>query len=143
MVSVKVVSRYNSNFPGVGATARAIPGGPLYPKNEVLALLDRLGTCGVSLWTRKCTEDIQKLALDLDEVVEIVSEALRCGRYISSEWCEQQPTGPWAACDAYELKRRERCPVAKKELEYIYYIKFAIGMAGKILLLVSCHLSSR
>jgi hypothetical protein len=60
----------------------------------------------------------------------------------SDEAKRQEASGPWAACDAYELKRRERCPVARKELEYTYYIKFAIGMTGKILLLVSCHLSN-
>lgn len=142
MVSVRVVSRYNVDFPGAGATARGIAGGPLYPNAEVVKLLAQIGAKGVLPWTRKCTEDIQRLSLDSDEVFALVSETIRCGRYIGSEWCEQQPSGPWAACDAYELKRRERCPVARKELEYTYYIKFAIGMTGKILLLVSCHLSN-
>lgn len=142
MVSVNVVSRYNSDPPGVGATARGIPGGPLYQSAEVISLLDRMGTQGVLSWTGKCSGNLQDLSLDLDDVVVLVVEAVRCGRFIGSEWCVQKPDGPWAACDAYEIKRRERCSVAKKELEYIYYIKFAIGMTGKILLLASCHLSN-
>jgi hypothetical protein len=43
MVSVKIVSRYADGFPGVGAKARGIAGGPLYPKAEVMKLLAERG----------------------------------------------------------------------------------------------------
>jgi hypothetical protein len=137
-----VVSKYSTGFPGPGMPAREIAGGPLYTSTEVMTLLAEKGSQVIRAWTRKCIDDIQKLCLDDEDVFELVTEAVRCGRFTGSEWCEQQPNGPWAACDAYELKHREWSDVAKKELEYTYYIKFAIGMTGAILLLVSCHLSN-
>lgn len=63
------------------------------------------------------------------------------GQYVNSQWCVQKPTGPWAACDGYRLFRDEWVEYAHKEMRYEYYVKFAIGKTGKLLLLVSCHLS--
>lgn len=139
MVSAKVVSRYQHGFPGVGAPVRAITGGPLYPNGEVLSLIAANGEQSIRLWTRKCAEDIQEMALDSEELHELLTEALLKGRFIGSEWCQQQPTGPWAACDAYCLVRRELMPAARRELDMEYYLKFAIGISGTILLLASCH----
>ena len=48
--------------------------------------------------------------------------------------------GPWAACDAYVLVRTEHLPHLRKDMECEYYIKFAIGKTGTVLLLASCHL---
>ena len=50
-----------------------------------------------------------------------------------------KPSGPWAACDAYQLWHNEWVQAAYKEMCFEYYIKFAIGKSGKLLLLVSCH----
>lgn len=139
MVSAKVVSKHTDGFPGLGVVARGILDGPLYP--EVIDLLSQKGAACVRPWTRKCIEDIRNLCLDDEEVFNLVLEAIRCGRFTGSEWCEQKPDGPWAACDAYELRHREWSDVANKEIEVTYYIKIAIGLTGAILLLVSCHLS--
>jgi len=82
------------------------------------------------------------MALDSEELFVLFTEALSKGRFIGSEWCQQQPTGPWAACDAYSLVRREWMSAARRELDMEYYIKFAIGISGTILLLASCHPSN-
>lgn len=141
MVSDKIVSRYTDGFPGADATARGIAGGPLYPRAEVLRLLADSGGQCILAWTKKCTADIQKLALDADELDGLLREALSSGRFIGSEWCQQQPDGPWAACDAYQLMRQEWVAAAHRDMAVEYYLKFAIGKTGAILLLVSCHLS--
>lgn len=91
-------------------------------------------------WTRKCKDDLQKYFLDAEDAAGLLSEALQYGRYRDSEWCEQRPTGPWAACDAYTLMRKEWIPHAHKELQIEYYLKFAIARTGTVILLVSCHL---
>lgn len=142
MVSVKILSRYQNGFPGVGTPVRAISGGPLYPRGEVLSLIAANGEQSIRPWTIKCAQDIQKMALDSEDLYELFTEALSTGRFIGSEWCQQQPTGPWAACDAYSLIRREWMPAARRELDMEYYIKFAIGISGTILLLASCHPSN-
>ncbi|MDO3377822.1 hypothetical protein M3027_06765 [Geoalkalibacter halelectricus] len=134
-----IVSRFSGALPAVGAD-RTIPGGPLYPAEEVLKLL-KAGGGAVRVWTRKCAADVQQLALDPDDLIALVSEAVARGRFTGSEWCQQKPAGPWAACDAYALTRHEWVQASRKELAFDYYLKFAIGRTGTILLLVSCHLS--
>jgi hypothetical protein len=60
------------------------------------------------------------------------------GRYIDSEWCENGK-GAWAACDAYEVSRDDVIPATGKRSRIRYYVKFAIGKTGNILLVASCH----
>jgi len=142
MVSVKIVSRYAENFPErVDGFRRRIAGGPLYSAEEVKRILSAHGVAGVSAWTRECSSDLQKLEIDGMGLVELLRQALSSGRYLGSEWCQQRPDGPWAACDAYRLDRREWLPVAGKHLSVEYYLKFAIARPGNLLLIVSCHLS--
>jgi hypothetical protein len=113
----------------------------LYPAAEVLELLEA-GESAVRVWTRKCIADVQQLALDADELVTLLREAVVGGRFTGAQWCRQDPSGPWAACDAYALTRREWMRVAGRELSVNYYLKFAMAKTGTLLLLVSCHLSS-
>ena len=135
------VSAYQGQPPANSAGGRTyIPGGPLYLPKDVLALLD-IGESHTILWTRKCTNDVGGLAYDIREVQVLLKEAITRGRYVNSEWCVQKPTGPWAACDAYRLSRDEWIDRAHKKMRIEYYVKFAIGKTGKVLLLVSCHLS--
>lgn len=137
MVSATIVSRFSGSLPTSGS--RGIPRGPLYPVEEVLALLDTRGGAGITEWTRKCSSDLQKYAIDRDDVIRIVRLAVRCGRFTGSEWCVQRPDGPWAACDSYSVVRREWNENAYRDMDIEYYVKFAIGKTGQILLLVSCH----
>ena len=124
----------------VGNVRSLITGGPLYRVEEVLALLAK-GDSKTNLWTRKCIRDVERLAFDIADVRELLKQALTSGTYINSEWCVQKPTGPWAACDSYRLFRDEWNDHAYRNIGYEYYVKFAIGKTGKLLLLISCHLS--
>ena len=117
-----------------------IKSGPLYDVKQVLAILTE-GDKKTIPWTRKCVADLQKYSLNTEDARQIVKEAITQGTYINSQWCVQKPTGPWAACDGYKLVRNEWVDHAYKEMRFEYYVKFAIGKTGKILLLVSCHLS--
>ncbi|SOB74574.1 hypothetical protein SAMN04488490_0059 [Marinobacter sp. LV10R510-11A] len=140
MVNNRVnVTAYEVKPPGEGEP-RKIPGGPLYEHHRVLEIL-RKGEESTRAWTRKCKSDLQKYALDGDDAVVLLIEALQHGRYQSSEWCEQRSKGPWAACDSYTLTKKEWIRYAHKELQIEYYIKFAIAKTGTVILLVSCHLS--
>jgi hypothetical protein len=132
------VSAYAGTPPADGES-RKIQGGPLYGAEAINQILLR-GEESFTAWTRKCKDDLQKYALDGQDVVELIAEALRVGRYRDSEWCRQNSRGPWAACDAYTLTRKEWIPHAHKEFLIEYYIKFAISKTGTLVLLVSCHL---
>lgn len=139
MVRTTIVSRFSGELPHEEGVSRKIPGGPLYPADEVLALLADSGNQAVHAWTRKCGKDMQKWALDTDDLQELIKLALQSGRFRGAEWCEQRPGGPWAACDAYSLVRKEWVEWAHREMDIEYYVKFAIAKTGKVLLVVSCH----
>lgn len=139
MVNTRIVSRYTGALPVGKDDSRNIAGGPLYSAEEVLGLFENRGNGSITPWTQKCIKDIQKLELDGDDLLELIGIAVRSSRFLGSEWCQQKPGGPWAACDAYSVMRREWIPNARKEMDIEYYIKFAIGKTGQIILLVSCH----
>jgi hypothetical protein len=140
MVNNMNVSGYTGTLPASRERADLkIPGGPIYKAQEVLSILDNKGSSALKAWTQKCIKDLQKYALDTDDAEEFIRIALRNGQFLGSEWCEQKPSGPWAACDAYRVFRREELKAAHKEMDFEYYIKFAIGKTGQLLLLVSCH----
>lgn len=115
---------------------RKIKKGPLYPKANVLKLLAQES---LTLWTRKCQREVRDLALDLSGVASLMTEAVQLGKYTDSEWCVQDPTGPWAACDVYLLTKKEWNSHAYKEMPVDYFFKFSISESGKLLLVVSCH----
>ena len=138
MVSKKIVSLYDANLPEVGGRLE-IRGGPLYDKDQVLPLLTE--EKNIVLWTRKCVEDLQYWRIELEDVAELIKTGLDKGTFLGSQWCEQKKNGPWAACDAYRISRLEWSDVAHKGISFEYYIKFAINQTGKLLLIISCHLS--
>ncbi|WP_173865186.1 hypothetical protein [Thiohalocapsa sp. ML1] len=141
MVNRTIVSRFAGDLPLAEGAPRKIPGGPLYPAAEVLALLEREREQGIQPWTRKCKSDAQRFGLDLHDLCVLLEQALRSGRFRDSEWCQQGSDGPWAACDAYQLLRQEWIENAHKHMTVEYYLKFALARTGRVLLLVSCHLS--
>ncbi|MEZ8602733.1 MULTISPECIES: hypothetical protein [Vibrio] len=134
------VSAFEQDPPTSTTTGRINIVGPLYEKEVVLKILESEGNTPIP-WTRQCKTDIQNLALDTDDINELLKQAIKQGQYLKSEWCVQKPTGPWAACDSYRLQREEWIEYAYKYISCNYYVKFAIGKTGKILLLVSCHVS--
>lgn len=138
-----IISRPNvSAFAGlppsqpVTHAGRRIAGGPLYAVEEVLALV---AADKIVLWTEGARRDAAKWSLDGDDISELVTAALHDGRYDGSEWCEQRPCGPWAACDAYVVSRAEWIPSAHKHFRMTYFLKFAISKTGTTLLSISNH----
>lgn len=135
------VSAYTGQPPDQAGDERIyIDNGPLYPVDDVRQLLDA-GDDKTTLWTRKCIQDVTGLGYEIADVRQLLQQAITEGHYLNSEWCVQRPTGPWAACDGYRLQRNEWVAAARKEMRFEYYVKFAIGKTGQILLLVSCHMS--
>jgi len=139
MVNTTIVSRHSGELPLNEGASRKISGGPLYPAEEVRELLANSGDQAIRAWTNKCNEDMQKWTLNADDLLELIEIGLRIGRFRGSEWCVQQPNGPWAACDVYLVKRREMMPNAPVEMDTEYYIKFAVSKTRVVLLVVSCH----
>ncbi len=135
------ISRFTGSVPTAIDANRAISGGPLYQPEDVLAFLSEKGFKSLIPWTRKCKDDLQKYSMDTENAMDLVCRCLRTGQFLGSEWCKQNPSGPWAACDAYRVFDRQWVNAANKDMDFEYYIKFAMGKTGLILLLVSCHLS--
>jgi hypothetical protein len=138
MVNTTIVSRYTGTGVPLGGAHLKITGGPLYPRADVLDLIEK--STRISAPTKNGAADIAKLKLtDQTELADLLKDTVTRGRFISSEWCRTADDGPWAACDAYELKRKEWNEYAYKELEFAYYVKFCIGKTGQVILLISCH----
>jgi Motility quorum-sensing regulator, toxin of MqsA len=134
MVTFTVISEY-SGGPDPGDRVK-IDGGPLYPLARVQALAALPN--GVKLLTTKCRHDVQNLGFDEDEVTKLL-QSLIAEDYKDSEWCDNG-RGFWVACDSYTIRRKEWVETAHKELTMNYFLKFAIGKAGTLVLMLSCHL---
>ncbi len=113
----------------------------MYERAELLALLAAGGAGMIRPWTSQCVRDMQSLGLDQQDLHDLVGDAVRSGRFIGAEWCVHHRDGPWAACDAYQVTRLETVGRAGHEMRMDYYVKFAIGCTGAVLLMVSCHIS--
>jgi hypothetical protein len=134
MVSFKIISEY-SGGPDPGDRVK-IGIVPLYPLDRVRVLAS--DPKQVRLWTRKIAKDVLNLNWSEVDVAELLAE-LQPHQYIDSEWCTNG-SGAWAACDAYAVQRREWVSTVNKEMNMEYFVKFAIGKTGALVLVVSCHL---
>ena len=136
MVKIFVVSEYSLNPPEDGQGQVKIAKGPLYD----LARVQRLATAGgLNTWTDRCDKAVYELfAGDLEAVAGLLGH-LRPADYRDSEWCTNGRNA-LAACDAYALRRLEWVASAGREMGVEYFVKFAVGKAGQLVLLVSCHL---
>ncbi len=112
---------------------RRIGNGPLYSLSEV----QKIVKVNTVLVTKRCNDDVRKLAWSVDDVAVLVNE-LTNNNYKNSEWCRVNK-GPLLACDAYVIVRDEYYERLHKTLPCEYYVKFAIGPTGKAILIVSCH----
>ena len=139
MVTKTIVSRFVGDPPSDEAACRKIADGPLYPVDEVMALLAKSDARTVRVWTNKCQRDVQTLSLDTVGLCKLMEIAVQSGRFRGAQWCVQRPNGPWAACDAYSLVHREWIDTANRYMDITYYIKFAIAKTGNLLLVASCH----
>ena len=137
MVRMVVVSEYSLNPPEDGQGRVKIASGPLYE----LARVQRLAAAGgLNTWTDRCDKAVYDLfAGDLEAVAGLLGH-LRPGEYRDSEWCTNGRNA-LAACDAYTLRRLEWVASTGKEMDVEYFVKFAVGKTGQLVLLVSCHLS--
>lgn len=142
MVNTVNVSAYKGTPPQEPSVdgRHYIEGGPIYSLEDLESLLDQ-GENLLRLWTKDCVKDVQNLFDgDLSGVLELLKTiAADKARYLKSEWCVQKPTGPWAACDSYQILREEWIQHAHKYMSIEYYVKFAIGKTGSLLLVISCH----
>ena len=136
MVKIFVVSEYSLNPPEDGQGRVKIAKGPLYD----LARVQRLATAGgLNTWTDRCDKAVYELfSGDLEAVAGLLGY-LRPADYRDSEWCTNGRNA-LAACDAYALRRLEWVASAGREMGVEYFVKFAVGKAGQLVLLVSCHL---
>ena len=136
MVKIFVVSEYSLNPPEDGQGRVKIAKGPLYD----LARVQRLATAGgLNTWTDRCDKAVYELfAGDLEAVAGLLGH-LRTADYRDSEWCTNGRNA-LAACDAYALRRLEWVASAGREMGVEYFVKFAVGKAGQLVLLVSYHL---
>lgn len=139
MVKTVVLSEYSAEPPEQPGRFKILTPGrqPLYPLARVhhLARDEKR----LFLWTRRCRLNVHELFdSDLDRVAELVL-SLRPEGYIDSEWCENGQGG-LAACDAYRTRRQETMAATGQPVTVEYFVKFAIGKTGQLLLLVSCHL---
>ena len=135
MVNKFIVSEYSSRPPSESGRVK-IAGGPLYDLARVQAIVEDENQ--LLTWTEKCRKDVFKLFDDdLGEVAGLI-QCLKDSDYIDSEWCENGKNAV-AACDAHSIHRMEVMPATGKVMVVGYFLKFAIGKAGNLVLLVSCH----
>ncbi len=135
MVNFIVISEYSQDPPDEFGRFK-IAGGPLYGLERIQALLEDESKL-VAL-TQKCRNDVHKyFSGDLAEVVDLM-QRLNPSDYRDSEWCESGK-GSIAACDAYTVRRTEEVPATGKRATFEYFLKFAIGKSGVLVLVVSCH----
>lgn len=136
MVMRDVLSEYSSTPPKQSGRMKIDVDVPLYDLARVQALAAHEDQ--IFLWTAKCRKDVLNLFdSDLAQVAELI-QALTAADYIDSEWCENG-RGALAACDAYRICRQETMPATGRSMTVSYFVKFAIGKTGRLVLMVSCH----
>jgi len=134
MVRKIILSEYSSDPPDESGRVKIDIGGPLYDLSRVRALVE--DETQLVLWTEKCRRDVHKLFdSDLEQVADLLLGPMD---YVDSEWCENGK-GAIAACDAYRVRRSEWIEATRRSMTVEYFVKFAIGKTGKLVLLVSCH----
>ncbi len=137
MVTFYALSEYSQDPPTESGRVK-IAKGPLYGLDRIRALAQ--GEDKVQALTRNCRRDVDKFFDgDYGEVAALIL-AVKASDYIDSEWCENG-RGGIAACDAYSVQRSEKIPATDKVVTIEYFLKFAIGKGGNLVLVVSCHMS--
>lgn len=139
MVNLRNVSKYTGEVPTTKKADRKIKGEPLYNLDDVLGILGTKDSTKLVPWTRKCVKDLQKLGYESVDAIDFLLTHLISRNYKCSEWCEQKPEGPWAACDVYFVRHKEKPKHANIEMIMETYIKLAINKLGTVILLISFH----
>ena len=137
MVTFVIVSEY-SQGPPIEFGRFKIGVGPLYDLARIQALVEDENN--LLAWTKKSRDDVFKFfSGDYVEVADLI-QRLKPQDYIDSEWCENGK-GQVAACDAYSVLRIEELAATGRRATFEYFLKFAIGKTGVLILVVSCHAS--
>lgn len=135
MVNKFIVSEYSTR-PSRESGRVKIAGGPLYELARVQTIVEDENL--LVTWTEKCRKDVFNLFDDdLAEVASLI-QCLKPSDYIDSEWCENGRNAI-AACDAYSIRRLELMPATCRSMPVGYFLKFAVGKTGALVLMVSCH----
>ncbi|MDQ7051031.1 MAG: hypothetical protein Q9M92_16465 [Enterobacterales bacterium] len=137
MVNTINLSRYQGKPPKAD-TNRKIAGGPLYSAEELLLILET-GVNSFTPITKRCLADIERFELSHDDIISLLRLCAESGKFRGSEWCRGSKDGHWLACDAYSVCRQEWIKASSKNMNIEYYLKFAIGKTGQVILMVSCH----
>ncbi len=139
MVIFHVISEYSQDPPTQSdQRLKIVLGRPLYELARVQALA--ANSDHIKAVTQKCLQDIETLfAGEYDDVASLI-RGIHPNDYRDSEWCESG-RGSVAACDAYVVRRVEENPSSGQQMSVTYFLKFAIGKTGQLVLMVSCHLS--
>jgi hypothetical protein len=132
------VSQYPGWLPDkvAGGGDRRISDSQIYDTAELLKLAEAEN---VQLWSNGARLDAAKWSLDISDISKLIVAAMKRGRFLGVEWCESKPGGPWAACEAWVITQREWVAAAGKDMDFTYYLKFAISRTGSILLMASNH----
>lgn len=140
-----VASEYDDAPPAeLGWEGRINIPGPIYPLERVVALAQEASR--VNLWTRGSIQRAQALhgtsaiqfGSDTEYIASLLVELGVNGIYLKSEWCDNGKNAV-AACDSYQLVRREWAAGLGKFISVKYYLKFALSRAGNLILVVSNH----
>jgi hypothetical protein len=142
VVNRRILSKWDSQAPPSeddwAHDQRKIDHAQLYATQDVLeALGSKDGR--IILWTDKSVRDVADMGWDLEDVRDLLKQAIQSGSRKNPEWCEAKPGGHIAACDAYSLARLETNPNSGMGMLMEYYIKFALGHTGTVILIISCH----
>lgn len=140
MVKTRNVSQYSGTPPGEGEERTIPTERPLYPVEAIAEILSGDAEARIRPVTHRSRQDMQGLGWAVSDVADVIEGILEAGSYLGSEWCALSGNATMAACYAYHYRRRERVP-AGMEMTCEYYLKWAIGQNGDLLLLVSCHLA--
>ena len=137
MVTFNILSEYSQDPPTEFGRFK-ISIGPLYELARVQSLVEDENR--LKAWTKKCRNDVDKhFDGDYEEVAKLI-QCIKARDYLDSEWCENG-SGGIAACDVYAVRQTEVVAATGKRETFEYFLKFAIGKAGNLVLVVSCHTS--
>lgn len=140
MVNNANISSYLGSPPNDEFGERLIRNGPIYKGAEIIEILSMKGRM-LYPGTRDCARDITSLGLEIKDVGQLIIAAINKGKFLKSAWCKCG-NDSWAACDSYWVEWKYFNEYAGKLLSVEYYLKFAIGITGKVIIVVSCHYSS-
>ncbi|THB63506.1 MAG: hypothetical protein D6B27_12110 [Gammaproteobacteria bacterium] len=139
---MKIVSKYTESPPLSNKATdkeRFIrnSGNPIYSKDEVIEAIR--SNAKIAPYTERCINNLSILNLEIKDMPELLMKVVNSGEHINSQWCLNTKGTTWAASDSYVYRYEHYIEHIHKYLPCEYYVKFAIGKTGNIILLVQIH----